>query len=262
MRMIIIGKNERGLQFQDLLGMQAVTAVNNLKEIPLQAYDAVIICTANDNKYQCARYALVNKKHVFISAPLWASKVTEIAELEQLARSKQVLLHVSNPLRFHPQSCALQELIASQALGKIQYCRLGYTSTPSQQHDGTMLDLMPYLLDLVNFWFPFDVTQYNFTSIYKNIDGTHAIIADFYATVRLELAANFLGKQTELQIEIYADHDTKRISYQPTLSDVMQQEIDYFMQSCNAEPLHSTSSVAQWIYTELDRLASEQILLA
>ncbi len=42
----------------------------------------------------------------------------------------------------------------------------------------------------------------------------------------------------------------------------MQQEIDYFMQSCNAEPLHSTSSVAQWIYTELDRLASEQILLA
>lgn len=260
--MIIVGKTERGLQCLKILGADSVALVTNLQGIPIQSYDAVVICTSNESKFQCARYALVNNKHVFMTAPLWVNNADQIDELEQLAFKNQVMLHISNPLRFNTQFSAAQQFIASKQLGTIQFCRVAYSSTIDKKRDGAMLDLMPYLLDLMQFWFDLDHTQYNFNTIFKDAEGKHAIIADFYADMRIELAANFLHKRTELTVEIYAEHDTINFSYQPALSITIQQEINYFMQLCSIVPLQTNCSYAKWIFTELDRLSSEQILLA
>lgn len=262
MRIIIVGQNEQGKLCQSLLGADCAGLVANIQEVPLSAYDAVCICTTNNKKYSLVRYALVNKKHVIVDAPIWANGVAQIEELEHLAIKNQVVLYVARRYRFVESLQSIQNAIHTGEIGVIQHCRLAHVATADHITDGALIDLVPHQLGLLGVWFGPSIVQNNFNIIYKDPMSLNVIVADFYSEFSVELAANYLGISNQLNIEIYGDRDCIFVNHHLEPQDIRWgMEFNIFMEVCK----HSTYidwSFDKWIFAELDRLSNEQILLA
>jgi len=82
--------------------------------------DAVIIAAPAALHFELARKSLEHGKDVFVEKPL-ALRTAEGKELIEIARRHGRILMVGHILEFHPAITELKRLIASGALGKIQY---------------------------------------------------------------------------------------------------------------------------------------------
>jgi UDP-2-acetamido-3-amino-2,3-dideoxy-glucuronate N-acetyltransferase len=80
----------------------------------------VVLATPAATHYDMARKALLAGKDVFVEKPL-ALKASDGAELVDIAARNGRILMVGHILQYHPAVKKLQELIASGALGRVQY---------------------------------------------------------------------------------------------------------------------------------------------
>jgi UDP-2-acetamido-3-amino-2,3-dideoxy-glucuronate N-acetyltransferase len=80
----------------------------------------VVLATPAVRHYEMARRALLAGKDVFVEKPL-ALDVKEGAELVRLAAEHKRILMVGHILQYHPAVRELKSLIASGALGRIEY---------------------------------------------------------------------------------------------------------------------------------------------
>jgi len=262
MRIIVVGLNEQGLQWQQIFGVATVALVRTIQEVPSHAYDAVIICTAQEHKYAVARFALSNRKHVLVAAPLWAANVGQLVELEQLAVAHNVVLHTAHLWRLLPEVVRVQQ--AWPQLGEIYHCRVAHAGSINTRQNGALLDLGPHLLYLLSTWFGSALQQHNFNIVYKDQFNRHVVCADFNARCTLEIAAHFFAQQDQLCAEIYGAKGQLQIACivdATCVHGLMVQELQYFQSLCVQVPAVDCS-VEQWIYAEVDRLLSEEVFLA
>lgn len=264
MRIIIVGLNEQGLLRQKIAGNAFVALVSNIQEVPINSYDAVIICTENENKYTVARYALVNKKHVLLSAPLWATSLGQLDELEQLSITNNVVFYIGYNYKFVADFIDIKQILQQKKLGEIYHCRVEYAAKAEHHHNGALIDLSPHLLNLLCFWFGTEILQSNFSLVHKDKFGRHVIIGDFSARSTIEIAAHFFAPSDSISLEIYGARDNLQLRY--ALDDqkhqaLLAQDFAHFQELCQLMPLIDCM-VDKWIYAELDRLASEATLLA
>ncbi|MCU0510093.1 MAG: Gfo/Idh/MocA family oxidoreductase [Anaerolineae bacterium] len=80
----------------------------------------VVISTPAETHYELAEKALRAGKDVFCEKPL-ALRAEEGAALVSLAEARGRILMVGHVLEYHPAVVKLRELVASGALGKVQY---------------------------------------------------------------------------------------------------------------------------------------------
>ena len=80
----------------------------------------VVLATPAVRHYEMARRALLAGKDVFVEKPL-ALDVKEGAELVRLAAEQKRILMVGHILQYHPAVRELKTLIASGALGRVEY---------------------------------------------------------------------------------------------------------------------------------------------
>ncbi|HSX19703.1 MAG TPA: hypothetical protein VLG38_01105 [Gammaproteobacteria bacterium] len=263
MRTLVVGLNEQGLQWQGILGDACVSLVNSIQEVPIASYDAVIICVGNDHKYSVARYALVNEKHALVIAPLWVNKLAHLEELQQIAAKNACVLYAAYPARFEPDFTHLQQSIVKKQIGEIYHCRITHAANQESNSNGALIDLTPQLLSLLWDWFGAEAVPNNLRIVHKDAFGRHVIFADFDAKCTFELEANFFAVNNSINVEIYGARDTLRVTY---FYDLMVPELRaahaHFMQMCAQEHASTDPSSDKWIYEELDRLSSEQTLLA
>ena len=97
MKVIIIGLGIQGNKRIRYLGRNLVATIDpynrkadyrNIKDVPLNVYDTVFICTPDVEKYNLIAYSLKNKKNVLVEKPLWLSDLNKIKFLEKLAKKK------------------------------------------------------------------------------------------------------------------------------------------------------------------------------
>ncbi len=82
--------------------------------------DAVVIATPTDTHYQLVRDALSAGKHVLCEKPL--CETTEQAqELDELARSRKLILMIGHVFLFNPGIVKVKELLDSNELGSLHY---------------------------------------------------------------------------------------------------------------------------------------------
>ena len=96
MRIVVVGLgvqgNKRFLRAKDSV-VATVDPVNPkadyklLWEVPVQMYDAVILSTPDEYKYELIQFALRNKKHVMVEKPLSLKPIDKYGELERIANS-------------------------------------------------------------------------------------------------------------------------------------------------------------------------------
>jgi scyllo-inositol 2-dehydrogenase (NADP+) len=194
----------------------------SVDQVPLADYDAALVCVPNAAKVELLRYFLENGKHVLVEKPLWASQDSDIAALEQLARSKNTVIYTAYNHRFEPHFARMRGLVAAGELGRIYSCRMFYGNGTAQlvrdsvwrdTGAGVLPDLGSHLLDTCRFWFGdiADTFRVIAANRFENKAPDHAIIGTEEQHPRLELEMTLCMWRNHFTCDILAEKGSAHI---------------------------------------------------
>src|SRR4029453_19665765 len=96
MRVVIVGYGGQGRKRLRVAGADRIGIVDpvapeanwsDIAEVPLDRYDAALVCTPDQPKMAILRHLFQHAKHALIEKPLHARSEGELSEIEALARS-------------------------------------------------------------------------------------------------------------------------------------------------------------------------------
>jgi scyllo-inositol 2-dehydrogenase (NADP+) len=232
MRVIIAGMGVQGRKRKEICGPEFVGFVDpyapdvtykDIREVPLDSYDAVLACIPDDPKVEMLRYCLSHGKHVLVEKPLVAT-AADFAQLTALAQANNAVCYTAYNHRFEPHFARMAELIRSGALGKIYSCRMFYGNGTAQlvresawrdQGAGVLPDLGSHLLDTCHFWFG-DAVQggaWNIVSAnrFENRSPDHVVAQMAAPDFRIELEMTLLMWRNHFTCDILAEKGTAHI---------------------------------------------------
>ncbi len=133
-----------------------------IQSVPLDLYDAALVCTPDAAKLPILRYLLDHGKHVLVEKPLLSEQPDDLMELDALARQRGAVCYTAYNHRFEPHFVNLKKVLDSGRLGKIYNARFFYGNGTARdarnspwrdQGFGVLPDLGSHLLDTVLFLF-------------------------------------------------------------------------------------------------------------
>jgi scyllo-inositol 2-dehydrogenase (NADP+) len=231
MRVIVIGLGVQGNKRRRFAGADVVAAVDpvnseaeyrDLAAVPLDRFDAALVCVPDDVKVRMLEYLLGHGKHVLVEKPLVADDGTLI-RLEKQANAAGTVCYVAYNHRFEPHFVRMRDLIASGELGRIYRCRMFYGNGTARQvrmsewrdkGSGVLGDLGSHLLDTARFWFG-DVDQ-DFAVVsadcFENRAPDHVVFASLRGSPRLEFEMTLLSWRNHFTADVHAENGSAHIS--------------------------------------------------
>ena len=212
MRAVIIGLGVQGEKRVAVAGSDVVATVDpavpkaqykTIEQVPLDSFDAALVCTPDRAKLDILRYLLSEGKHVLVEKPLLASDNEEIRQLGDLARRTGAACYTAYNHRFEPHIARLKQILDAQTLGSLYHARLFYgngtaldvkQSVWRDEGDGVLADLGSHLLDMANYLFGPISSKFEPWNMNRFITRAHdyALFGNKGKSV-LELEATFLS---------------------------------------------------------------------
>lgn len=143
MRVCVVGLGIQGKKRKAIAAGDVVATVDpvapdvqyrDIESVPLDGYDAALVCTPDKPKLSILRYLLSNGKHALVEKPLLAEDESELRGLLELARANNTTCYTAYNHRFEPHIANLKKTLSSGALGQIYLARFFYGN-------GTALDV-------------------------------------------------------------------------------------------------------------------------
>lgn len=229
MRALVVGYGIQGRKRLRVAAGEGVGVVDpvapeadfkRIEEVPLDRYDAALVCTPDAPKIELLTYLLSNGKHVLVEKPLFAEAAT-LQRLADLARERRAVCYTAYNHRFEPHFVRMRELIASGELGRIYHCRLFYgngtardvrNSVWRDEGAGVLPDLGSHLLDTLLFWFgeldaPFAVWS---ADRFENRAFDH-FLCGARGRLVLELEMSLLSWRNHFSCDVFAENGTAHI---------------------------------------------------
>ena len=231
MRVIVVGYGVQGKKRFKVAGPDAVGIVDpiaadadfrDIAAVPLDRYDAALLCTPDAPKLELLGYLLGNGKHALVEKPLHAAQCADLDELEAIARRTGTVCYTAYNHRFEPHYVRMRELIAGGSLGTIYRCRMFYgngtarlvrNSAWRDQGAGVLPDLGSHLLDTARFWFGDVGEDFQLLSAncFENHAPDHVVIASESARPKLEFEMTLLSWRNHFTCDIFAQHGSAHI---------------------------------------------------
>src|SRR5258708_12228019 len=135
MRVIVVGLGVQGKKRLAVAGREAVATVDpvnteaqyrRIEDVPLDAYDAALVCTPDEAKIGLLTHLLANRKHLLVEKPLFADDPADLQRLKRLAEANRTVCYTAYNHRFDPHFVRMKELIVSGRLGRIYSVRMFY----------------------------------------------------------------------------------------------------------------------------------------
>lgn len=170
MRTVVVGLGIQGRKRIKFAGPDVVGTVDpvvpearyqQIEQVPLDAYDAALVCTPDQAKFKLLSYLLHHRKHVLVEKPLLGS-ARELEALQQLSRASGAVCYTAYNHRFEPHIVNLKRLLDTGALGKLYLAKFFYgngtardvrNSAWRDQGLGVLPDLGSHVLDMALFLF-------------------------------------------------------------------------------------------------------------
>ena len=169
MKVIVVGLGVQGKKRLAVAGADAVATVDpvlpaqfkSVCDVPLDSYDAALVCVPDRAKTEILEYFLSHRKHVLVEKPV----LDDIERLRDLAGKNRVTCYTAYNHRFEPHLIKVKEALPK--LGKIYLCRMFYgngtamdvkNSPWRDQGLGAVADLGSHMLDLA-LWFSGDAPR-------------------------------------------------------------------------------------------------------
>jgi predicted dehydrogenase len=232
MRSIVVGLGVQGHKRRRFAGPDYVASVDpvnpeadyrSCEQVPLDAYDAALVCIPDQPKLEVLSYLVERGKHVLVEKPLWTVADTEISALEKLALAKGVVVYTAYNHRFEPHFVRMRNVISSGELGSIYSCRMFYGNGTARlvrdsawrdQGAGVLPDLGSHLLDTCRFWFGdiADTFRVVAANRFENRAPDHVIIGSESNRPRLELEMTLCMWRNHFTCDMLGEHGTAHIA--------------------------------------------------
>lgn len=230
MRVIVVGLGIQGKKRQAVAGNEVVATVDpvhaeatyqKIEDVPLDSYQAALLCIPDEPKIAILQYLLSNKKHLLVEKPLFANRTEDLLVLEELAKKNGVVCYTAYNHRFEPHFIRMKELIDSGRLGKIYSIRMFYGNGTARlvrdsawrdQGAGVLPDLGSHLLDTVNFWLGKYIEGFSIYSAnrFENLAYDHISFGANTETV-VQLEVSLLSWRNHFYADVYAENGTAHI---------------------------------------------------
>jgi len=231
MRALVVGYGIQGKKRLKIAGSDAVGIVDpvapeadfpDIHDVPLDRFDAALVCTPDEPKHAIIHHLLENGKHVLVEKPLHAEHIGEIDEIEALAHKTGAVCYTAYNHRFEPHYIKMRNVIASGVLGTIYSCRMFYgNGTARLVRDsawrdngaGVLPDLGSHLLDTVRFWFGDVGDDFRLVSVnrFENKAPDHIVILSEHSQPRIELEMTLLSWCNHFTCDIFAENGSAHI---------------------------------------------------
>ena len=231
MRVVVAGLGVQGHKRIRVAGDDVVATVDpiahdanykSIKDVPLDTYDTVLVCTPDSAKIAILEYLLSNGKHALVEKPLLATATDSLQALHQLAQVSGCTVYTAYNHRFEPNLVKLKALLDGGELGEVYTARLFYgngtaadtRSSPWRDSGlGVLSDLGSHLLDLVAHLFGDGDREFQGWSLgrYENQSPDHVV---FGSTGRpfFELEATLLSWRNTFTIDVLAAKGSAHVS--------------------------------------------------
>ncbi len=231
MRVVIVGYGVQGKKRLRVAGSDAVGVVDSvashvnwreISEVPLDCYDAALVCTPDAPKMAVLRHLFSHGKHALIEKPLHAESEADLEEIEELARANGTVCYTAYNHRFEPHYVRMRDLLRSGALGRIYRCRMFYgngtgrlvrDSAWRDQGAGVLPDLGSHLLDTARFWFGDIGENFCLLSVnrFENRAPDHVVVGSEGSQPKLEFEMTLLSWRNHFTCDVLAENGTAHI---------------------------------------------------
>jgi scyllo-inositol 2-dehydrogenase (NADP+) len=232
MRVVVVGLGVQGHKRRRFAGSEYVCSVDtanpdadfrSLREVPLDTFDAALLCVPDTAKIELLRYLIAHGKDALIEKPLVADGEDALVRLEKDARAAGVVLYVAYNHRFEPHFVRMRDLVASGELGEIYRCRMFYGNGTARlvrnsdwrdQGAGVLDDLGSHVLDTARFWFGDIGNSFAMVSAdcFENRSPDHVVVAAPRAKPRLEFEMTLLSWRNHFTCDVFAEKGSAHIS--------------------------------------------------
>lgn len=232
MRVVVVGMGVQGVKRQKAAGDDCVAIIDPVRDgvdhkavqdVPLDSYDAALVCTPDEPKIELLTYLLGNGKHVLVEKPLFAEKNEDLEKLQALAKANNVVCYTAYNHRFEPHFVRMRDVITSGVLGKVYNVRMFYgNGTARLVRDsvwrdsgaGVLPDLGSHLLDTVSFWFGQPKGTFNVISAnrFENQAFDHFCFGSNDSEPVIQLEMTLMQWRNHFTCDVHAEKGTAHIS--------------------------------------------------
>ena len=232
MRVLIIGYGVQGHKRQRIAGADAVGVVDpvaaeadwrDLGDVPLDRFDAALVCTPDEPKIEILSRLLANGKHALVEKPLYAKSDSALVALEKTAIKSRAVCYTAYNHRFEPHYVRMRDLLRGGSLGRVYRCRMFYgngtarlvrDSTWRDQGAGVMLDLGSHLLDTARFWFGDITDSFRVVSAncFENRAPDHVVIGTTTGEPKFDLEMTLLSWRNHFACDVFAEKGSAHIT--------------------------------------------------
>jgi scyllo-inositol 2-dehydrogenase (NADP+) len=231
MRVIVVGYGVQGKKRRRVAGSDGVGVVDpvaaeagwrEIADVPLDRYDAALVCTPDEPKIKILTHLLGHGKHALVEKPLHAASESELDAIEALAHKTGAVCYTAYNHRFEPHYVRMRDLIKSGVLGDIYRCRMFYGNGTARlvrdsawrdRGAGVLPDLGSHLLDTARFWFGDIGEQFNLVSVsrFENRAPDHVVVAAQQSRPQLEFEMTLLSWRNHFTCDVLAQNGTAHI---------------------------------------------------
>jgi len=231
MKIIVVGLGVQGQKRKKYAGSDYVCSVDPInkdanhtyiQEVPLNTFDAALVCLPDEPKFEVLKYLLENGKHVLVEKPLWTESDEQITRLQNIAQQKKLVCYTAYNHRFEPHFVRMKALIDSGVLGTLYACRLFYGNGTARlvrdsawrdKGAGVLPDLGSHLLDTIQFWFSKKPLHFETIMMnnFENKAPDHAIIINKMASPQLTLEMSLFSWRNHFVCDLIAENGSAHI---------------------------------------------------
>jgi scyllo-inositol 2-dehydrogenase (NADP+) len=231
MKVIIVGLGVQGRKRLSVANDDVVATVDtispdatyrSIEQVPLNCFDAALLCIPDAPKIEIITYLLKNAKHVLVEKPLFAANTCELETLRNLSVANKVTCYTAYNHRFEPHFVGMKQLIGSGSLGKIYTINMFYGNGTARlvrdsvwrdQGAGVLPDLGSHLLDTFLFWFGSSASNFSIRSsnCFENKAADHVVFgSNDIPNVSMEVT--LLSWKNHFYADIFAENGTAHIT--------------------------------------------------
>jgi len=220
----------QGKKRMAVAGADAVATVDPLapadyahvQDVPLDAYDAALLCIPDADKIGLIAFLLANGKHVLVEKPLFGKEARELQSLHALASGNGVVCYTAYNHRFEPNFERMRATIASGVLGRLYTIRLFYGNGTARlvresawrdRNSGVLPDLGSHLLDTLSFWLgqPEGEWRISAANRFENRSFDH-VVCRCKGPIDIELEMTLLSWRNHFTCDVLAEAGSAHIS--------------------------------------------------
>jgi len=231
MRVVVVGLGIQGRKRAHVAGHDVVATVDpvvadatarDLWKIPVDSYDAALLCVPDGVKSELLHFLIGQQKHALVEKPLYAATVAELVSLQQSARAEGVLLYTAYNHRFEPHIARARQLLAEGAVGMVYRISLYYGNGTARlvrespwrdRGTGVLQDLGSHVLDIIAQWSSRPADDYRVVSLtaYENHSPDHAAFHAVGHSPHVFAELSLLSWRNHFRAEIVGDSGSLHI---------------------------------------------------